>query len=128
MQPGDLRNCFYIQMSFAQKCYSPDEVVHSPSKNVIKHFHTIPFNSLITMIEIEHGRNFNQLFNACSSHQDFPLMLVLKYWICLLCVLVRRHTLPFFFFHPIGKGWSCNSLGRPEAVVGLQDIACSLLK
>lgn len=66
-------------MSLAQKCYSPDEVVHSPSKNVIKHFRAIPFGSLITMIEIECGRIFNQLFSACSSHQDFPLMLFLKY-------------------------------------------------
>lgn len=35
--------------------------MHSPSKNVIKHFHTIPFKFLITMMEIEDGRSFNRL-------------------------------------------------------------------
>lgn len=48
-----MRNCEHIWMSFVQKCYSPDEEVHSPSKNVRKHFHTIPFDSLITMMEIK---------------------------------------------------------------------------
>lgn len=64
-------------MSFIS--YFPEVVVYSPGKNITKHFHTIPFNSLITMMEIEDGRSFNQLFNAGGSCQDFLLMLVLKY-------------------------------------------------
>lgn len=105
-------------MSFAQKWCSSDEVVHSPN-NVIKCFQTIPFDSLITVIEIKHGRNFSQLFNACSSHQDFSVDVVSKILnLFILCASEKMYYLSFFLCS-IGKEWSCNSLNRPEAILGL---------
>lgn len=43
-------------MNFAQKCYSSAEVVYLSSKNAIKHFNAIPFNSVLTTVEIDHNK------------------------------------------------------------------------
>lgn len=43
-------------MNFAQKCYSSAEVVHLSSKNTIKHFNAIPFNSVLITVEIDHNK------------------------------------------------------------------------
>lgn len=61
-------------MNFAQKCYSPAEVVHVSSKNAIKHFNAIPFKSVLVTVEIDHNKNLiEHLFSACSSQQDLFL-------------------------------------------------------
>jgi len=67
------------------------------------------------MIEIEHGRTVNQLCKCLKQPLGFSFVSEIPN----LFILRASEEAQITFFCLDGKGWSYNSLGRPEAMVGL---------